>query len=176
MSITKLIFLSTFFTTLHSFVPSFDTFKCHKYLIHDDRLSSRSFSSALSSSSKENEKGIMDIISMRADIPEEFRDEIFKAEANTPAARDRTTRIILYAIMALLGVSLSSMNVFLSSVRENAGASFSDLSSIEDLGFGWVGSNPLTSFFLLNKIGGGMALIAAGFGGTMVELEVSWKV
>jgi len=112
---------------------------------------------------------------MKVDIPDEVRDEIFRAEANTPAAKDRNARIALYATIALVGIALSSLNVFLSNVRADAGGVASDLSSIEELGFGWTGSNPFTSFFLLNRIGGGIALIAAGFGGTMVELEQRTK-
>jgi len=126
-------------------------------------------------SSKEDEKGIMDIIAMKVDIPDEVRDDIFKAEANTPAAKDRGTRIVLYATLAFIGIVLSSSNAFLTTVRADAGGGASDLSSIEAIGFGWVGSNPLASFFLLNKIGGGIALISAGFGGTMVELEQRTK-
>ena len=125
-------------------------------------------------SSKEDEKSAMDIISMKVDIPDEVRDEIFRAEANTPAAKDRNTRIALYAAIALLGIVLSSLNLFLSNVRADAGGAATDLSSIEAIGFGWTGSNPITSFFLLNAFGGGIALISAGFGGTMVELEVSY--
>jgi hypothetical protein len=169
MSLLKITILSLCFTASQTFAPSINQYRCHRTLLDDTHLSY----TALGSTSKENEKGILDIISMKVDIPEEVRDEIFKAEANTPAAKDRNTRVALYAIIAILGVALSSLNVFLSNVRESAGATVSDLSSIEDLGFGWVGSNPLSSFFLLNKIGGGIALIAAGFGGTMVELEVS---
>lgn len=124
----------------------------------------------------QEEKGFMDVMQpWKVDIPEEVREEIFKAEANTPAAKDRNTRVALYAVLTLLGIALSSCNVFLSNVRADAGAAYNDLSSIEELGFGWVGSNPLTSFFLLNKIGGGIALLTAGFGGTMVELEQRTK-
>lgn len=122
----------------------------------------------------EKEKGVMDILSMKVDIPEEVREEIFRAEANTPAAQDRQTRIILYAAIALLGIGFSSLNVFLSNIRAEAGLAPDDLSAIRDIGFGWV-EGSIFSFFLLNKIGGGIALIAAGFGGTMVELEQRTK-
>jgi len=117
----------------------------------------------------------MDIISMKVDIPDEARDEIFRAEANTPAAKDRGQRIALYATLAFIGIAFSSLNAFFTTVRADAGGAASDLSSIEAIGFGWVGANPLTSFFLLNKFGGGIALISAGFGGTMVELEQRTK-
>ncbi len=124
----------------------------------------------------QEEKGFMDVMQpWKVDIPEEVREEIFKAEANTPAAKDRNARVALYVTLTLLGIALSSCNVFLSNVRADAGAAYNDLSSIEELGFGWVGGNPLTSFFLLNKIGGGIALLTAGFGGTMVELEQRTK-
>jgi hypothetical protein len=69
--------------------------------------------------------------------------------------------------MALLGIGISSFNAFLTNIRDGV-----DLTPINDLGFGWVGSNPITSFLFLNKIGGAIALLSAGLGGTMVELEV----
>mmetsp|Transcript_16687 Transcript_16687/g.31614 ORF Transcript_16687/g.31614 Transcript_16687/m.31614 type:complete len:316 (+) Transcript_16687:147-1094(+) len=163
-------------TVSHAFTPSIVTrysTSCHRTLLLGD--SRRSFMAIGSTSKEQKDKGILDVITMKVDIPDEVRDEIFKAEANTSAAKDRNARVALYAIIAILGVAISSLNFFLSNVRESAGASASDLSSIADVGFGWVGSNPLSSFFLLNKIGGGIALIAAGFGGTMVELEQRTK-
>jgi hypothetical protein len=172
MSLLKIILLSICLTTSQTFAPSTNLNRRHRTL-SDGSPISYTTTTVLGSTDKDNDKGVLDIISMKVDIPEEVRDEIFKAEANTPAAKDRNTRITLYAIIAILGVALSSLNVFLSNIREGAGGSVTDLSSIEELGFGWVGSNPLSSFFLLNKIGGGIALVAAGFGGTMVELEVS---
>ncbi len=135
------------------------------------KQSSTSKMKSLTLFSSNDEKSAMDIMTMKVDIPEEVRDEIFRAEANTPAAKDRNQRMALYAAMALIGIGFSSFNVFLSSVRAEAGGAATDLSSIEELGFGWVGSNPITSFLLLNGIGGGISLIAAGFGGTMLELE-----
>eukprot|EP00558_Chaetoceros_sp_UNC1202_P009353 CAMPEP_0197242392 /NCGR_PEP_ID=MMETSP1429-20130617/8160_1 /TAXON_ID=49237 /ORGANISM="Chaetoceros sp., Strain UNC1202" /LENGTH=346 /DNA_ID=CAMNT_0042702421 /DNA_START=46 /DNA_END=1086 /DNA_ORIENTATION=+ len=150
-------------------------------LWHPSSSSSSSSSSTTSSttstlhSSQDDEKDFMDVIQpWKVDIPEEYRDEIFRAEANTPAAKDRNQRVALYVAITFVGIVLSSMNVFLSGIRADA-ASSSDLSSIEDLGFGWAGSNSFTSFFLLNKIGGGLALISAGLGGTMVELEQRTK-
>jgi hypothetical protein len=167
-SIASILLLSTSTQKVIGFAPSI--LPHHHAISTHDAITGRM---DLALHSNDDEKSAMDIISMKIDIPDEVRDEIFKAEANTPAAKDRNQRIVLYAACAIIGIALSSLNVFLSSVRADAGSAFNDLSSIEELGFGWVGSNPLTSFFLLNKIGGGMALISAGFGGTMVELEVS---
>jgi len=113
----------------------------------------------------------MEVMTGKVDIPDEVKDQIYAAEANTPAARDRGSRVALYVAFTILGIGLSSVNVFLSNIRADAGGSYDDLSSIADLGFGWVGGNPLMSFFLLNKIGGAIALLMAGAGGTMWDLE-----
>ncbi len=117
-------------------------------------------------------KSSLDVMMGKVDIPDEYKEEIFKAEANTPAAKDRSTRTAIYACIALLGIGISSFNAFLTNIRDGAGTA-ADLSAINELGFGWVGENPFTSFLFLNKIGGGLALLSAGLGGTMVELEVS---
>lgn len=121
-----------------------------------------------SSQDSNNEKKSIDVMMGKVDIPDEYKEEIFRAEANTPAARDRDTRIAIFGAIALLGIGISSFNAFLSNMRDGA-----DLTPINELGFTWVSGNPLTSFLFLNKFGGGLALLSAGLGGTMVELEVS---
>lgn len=138
----------------------------------------------MSDNGSEENKGVMDIMMSKVDIPDEYRDEIFQAEANTPAAKSRDFRTALYGIMAISGVAISSFNAFLTNVRENAAgidatatanAAVSTVSTLDDLGFGWVDSNPLFSFLFLNALGGGAALLLAGLGGTMVELEQRTK-
>ena len=119
------------------------------------------------SSEEKNEKNSIDVMMGKVDIPEEYREEIFRVEGNTPAAKDRQTRVAIFSAVALLGIAISSFNAFLANMRDGA-----DLSGINELGFGWVSGNPLTSFLFLNKFGGGLALLSAGLGGTFVELEV----
>jgi hypothetical protein len=129
-----------------------------------------------SSQDENNNKNSIDVMMGKVDIPDEYKEEIFRIEGNTPAAKDRKTRTTIYGSVALLGIFLSSFNAFLTNIRDSGGAgSPTDLTAINELGFGWVGSNPLTSFFLLNKIGGGLALLLAGLGGTLVELEQRTK-
>lgn len=123
------------------------------------------------SDGNENEKKPLDIMMNKIDIPEEAREEIFRAEANTPAAKDRNQRVAVYAILAIIGVAITACNTFLTGVREDAGVGFSDFTPLTDGGYGWAISNPIFAFFLTNKIGGGLGLLSAGFGGTMVELE-----
>lgn len=120
-----------------------------------------------SSQNDTDEKSSIDVMMGKVNIPDEYKEEIFRAEANTPAAKDRATRVAIFAAVALLGIATSSFNAFLSNMRDG-----SDLTPINELGFGWVSSNPLTSFLFLNKFGGGLALLSAGLSGTMVELEV----
>ena len=49
--------------------------------------------------------GIFDFMSpFESKIPEELRDEIYQAEANTPAAKDRGQRVAIYALIAFVGI------------------------------------------------------------------------
>lgn len=105
-----------------------------------------------------------------SEIPPELRDEIYQAEANTPAASGRQQRIITYFILTFVGVTIAFFNAFLSDLR------FGDGSPSEDLayyGFGWVESNFLVKFAFTNKIGGALGLLSAGLSGTLAEVEVS---
>lgn len=102
-------------------------------------------------------------------IPPEIRDEIYQAEANTPAAQGRQQRIITYIILTLLGVTTAFFNAFLSDLRFGDGSPSTDLAYY---GFGWVQDNFLTNFAFTNKIGGAIGLLGAGLSGTLAEVEV----
>ena len=102
-------------------------------------------------------------------IPPEIRDEIYQAEANTPAAQGRQQRIITYIILTLFGVTTAFFNAFLSDLRFGDGSPSSDLAYY---GFGWVQDNFLTNFAFTNKIGGAIGLLGAGLSGTLAEVEV----
>ena len=158
--------------TATAFVPS-SPFQLKSFVFEQEKilLKKKEFSrpslEVQSSQDSNNDKSSIDVMMGKIDIPEEYREEIFRAEANTPAAKDRNNRIAIFGSIALLGIAISSFNAFLSNMRDGA-----DLTPINEIGFGWVSGNPLTSFLVLNKIGGGLALLSAGLGGTMVELEV----
>jgi hypothetical protein len=107
--------------------------------------------------------------SSAVEIPPELRDEIVRAEANTPAAKDRQSRIVIYFLLTITGVTLAFFNAFLSDLRYGDGSPSEDLSYY---GFGWVQGNFVTSFLLTNKIGGAMGLLGAGLSGTLAEVEV----
>ena len=102
-------------------------------------------------------------------IPPELRSEIYEAESRTSAARTRPQRILSYGTLTFIGVSIAFFNAFLTSLRYGEGSPSSDLSYY---GFGWVESNFLTSFFFMNKLGGGLGLLSAGLFGTLVEVEI----
>ena len=108
-----------------------------------------------------------------SEIPPELRDEIFAAEANTPAAQGRQQRIITYIILTLLGVTTAFFNAFLSDLRFGDGAPSEDLAYY---GFDWVANNVLLNFAFTNKIGGALGLLGAGLSGTLAEVEVSLYV
>lgn len=103
-------------------------------------------------------------------IPKEIEKEIYEAEGNTAAAKDRGKRIAGYAAIAVTGVLMAFFNGFLTELRATPmpdGATF----SLDDAGFGWVQSNFLTQFFFLNKIGGGLALLTGAGAGLLAEAE-----
>jgi|EP00970_Alexandrium_tamarense_P008328 hypothetical protein len=106
------------------------------------------------------------------EIPAELRDEIYAAEANTPAAQGRQQRIIVYILLTLAGVTTAFFNAFLSDLRFGDGSPSTDLAYY---GFGWVQDNFLTSFLFMNKIGGGLGLLGAGLSGTLAEVEIRSK-
>jgi hypothetical protein len=103
------------------------------------------------------------------EIPPKLRDEIIKAEANTPAAKDRQQRIVVYFLLTITGITLAFFNAFLSDLRFGDGSPSEDLSYY---GFGWVQENFVTSFLFMNKIGGALGLLGAGLSGTLAEVEV----
>jgi len=104
-----------------------------------------------------------------SEIPPELRDEIFTAEANTPAAQGRQQRIITYIVLTFLGVTTAFFNAFLSDLRFGDGAPSEDLAYY---GFDWVANNFLLKFAFTNKIGGALGLLGAGLSGTLAEVEV----
>lgn len=125
------------------------------------------------SNQDQEEKSVFSTMFSTVDIPEEYREEIFRAEASTPAAKDREGRVLLYGVSALFGIAISFFNAFLTSLRGDAAPS--DLSMLTESGFGWVDGNPLFAFLFLTKIGGGIALVVAGLTGTLLELEQRTK-
>lgn len=105
-------------------------------------------------------------------IPLEIRNEITLAESKTIAATVRQQRIIIYFTFTLLGITIAFGNAFLSDLRYGEGSPSTDLAYY---GFGWVQSNFITSFLLMNKIGGALGLLGAGLSGTLAEVEVRSK-
>jgi hypothetical protein len=105
-------------------------------------------------------------------IPPELRAEIYAAESRTPTAQSRPQRIATYGLLTFIGVTIAFFNAFLTSLRFGEGAPSTDLGYY---GFGWVQSNFLSSFFFMNKIGGGLGLLSAGLFGTLAEVEVRSK-
>ncbi len=103
-------------------------------------------------------------------IPEEYKNEIYRAEGNTKAAQERGPRIALYAFVAFIGIGCAFFNAFLTELRHPADETMTAM-SLEDLGFDWVQSNFFFQFLFMNKIGGGLALIGGAACGLLAELE-----
>lgn len=120
-------------------------------------------------------------------IPEELREEIYQAEANTPAAKDRGTRVATYACIAIFFIALASFNGFLTDMRDKESAiamaeaaksipdTGNNLYILDQNGFGWVLSNPITKFLFTNKIGGIITLLLGGGAGILAEAELDSK-
>jgi len=96
-------------------------------------------------------------------IPKEIEKEIYAAEANTPAAKERGQRIALYAVLAFVGILCAFFNGFLTELRTDIG--------LDEAGFGWVTSNFLWDFLFTNKIGGLLCLLGGGAAGLLAEAE-----
>lgn len=106
----------------------------------------------------------------KSKIPKELEEEIYLAEANTEAAKDRGQRVALYIVLSIVGVSIASFNGFLTEMRSDS--NFSDL---EQARFNWVGANPIFSFFLTTRLGGGIGLLCGGASGLLAEAEFDTK-
>ena len=102
----------------------------------------------------------------KSKIPKELEEEIYLAEANTEAAKDRGQRVALYIVLSIVGVSIASFNGFLTEMRSDS--NFSDL---EQARFNWVGANPIFSFFLTTRLGGGIGLLCGGASGLLGMIQ-----
>lgn len=119
--------------------------------------------------------GFLDSLSpYESKIPEELKEEIYAAEANTAAASDRGQRVALYALVALIGIGFAFFNGFLTELRSSSpdGGPGVDLT---EAGFGWVLDNFLFHFLFTNAIGGGICLLGGAGAGLMAEAEFDTK-
>jgi hypothetical protein len=124
---------------------------------------------------EQNKKGLLDMLSpYDSKIPPELRDEIYAAEANTPAAKERGQRVALYVLIAFVGVMSAFFNGFLTELRGN-GPDAEGSIDLVTAGFGWVVGNPVFSFLYLNKIGGAICLLGGGGAGLLAEAELDTK-
>lgn len=124
---------------------------------------------------EKKEKGMLDFIfnPYESKIPKEIERDIFAAESNTPAAKEREQRIGLYALAAFLGILCAFFNGFLTELR--TGSDVESAIDLNDAGFGWVYSNFLFSFIFTNKIGGFLCLLGGGACGLLAEAEYDTK-
>mmetsp|Transcript_41174 Transcript_41174/g.99195 ORF Transcript_41174/g.99195 Transcript_41174/m.99195 type:complete len:345 (-) Transcript_41174:1502-2536(-) len=107
-------------------------------------------------------------------IPEELKDEIYRAEANTPAAKERGQRVAFLALVSFTGILCAFFNGFLTELRA-AGPDGSPGVNLADSSFDWVVSNPVTSFLFTNAIGGGLCLLLGAGAGLLAEAELDSK-
>jgi hypothetical protein len=103
-------------------------------------------------------------------IPKEIEKEIYEIEGNTPAAKERTKRVIQYGLIAFFGVLLAFFNAFITELRSGPTPDGNPV-DLATTSFGWVMSNPVTSFLFLNKIGGGVCLLGGAGAGLLAEAE-----
>jgi hypothetical protein len=131
--------------------------------------------------------GLLDFFSpYETKIPPDLVEEIYRAEANTEAAKDRGTRIFVYTLVAILGIALAFFNGFLTELRmnglndgaETAVATTSaggNLDVLVQAGFGWVLENPLYKFLFTNKIGGILCLLLGSGSAILAEADYDSK-
>jgi hypothetical protein len=108
-------------------------------------------------------------------IPKEIEAEIYEAEANTPAAQNRGRRVALYSALAVAGVMAAFFNAFLSELRAGPPEAGMEVFDLSTSAFAWAQSNPVFGFLFLNKIGGGIALLAGCGSGLMAEAELDGR-
>ena len=107
-------------------------------------------------------------------IPKEIEKDIYAAEANTEAARDRNTRVAIYTLVAIVGVLMAFFNFFISQLRVSEtpdGLPF----DLNDSTFAWVDDNFLTQLLFMNKIGGGLSLLLGAGSGLLAEAELDTR-
>lgn len=108
-------------------------------------------------------------------IPPELQKEIYAAEAKTPAALERGTRVAAYALVAFIGIVLAFFSAFITELRNSPLPDGQTGDPLTVAGFDWVRSNFVTSFLFTNKIGGGICLLGGAGAGLMAEAELDTK-
>lgn len=107
-------------------------------------------------------------------IPKEIAKDIYQAEANTAAAKDRKARVAWYSLLAVVGLFFGFFNYFISELRFSEtpdGVPF----DLEGSSFAWVDGNSLTKFLFMNKIGGALSLLFGAGSGLLAEAELDTR-
>jgi hypothetical protein len=105
-------------------------------------------------------------------IPPELKEEIYKAESNTEAAKQRQFRVIGYSAVAVVLVAFGFLNVFLTELRSATEQEAGSRISLDSLGWGWVESNGFFNFMLSTKIGGALGIMGGASSAMLVEAEM----
>jgi hypothetical protein len=145
-----------------------------------------------SSSSRTTLYNLFDKFIYDSKIPPELEKEIYAAEANTAAAKDRGTRIFAYTTVAVVLILCAFFNGFLTELRSSGIPETTtstgivipgiepntnpddpyNYSILNQAGFGWVLSNPVSQFVFTNQVGGGICLLLGGGSGLLAEAEL----
>ena len=108
-------------------------------------------------------------------IPDTLKDEIYAAEARTPAAQSRGARVATYAAVAFVGIVLAFFSAFITELRNTPLPEGETGDPLAVAGFTWVYSNFLFQFLFTNKLGGGICLLLGAGSGLMAEAELDTK-
>ena len=108
-------------------------------------------------------------------IPDTLKDEIYAAEARTPAAQSRSARVATYATFAFIGIVLAFFSAFITELRNTPLPEGETGDPLAVAGFTWVYSNFLFQFLFTNKLGGGLCLLLGAGSGLMAEAELDTK-
>lgn len=106
-------------------------------------------------------------------IPKELRDEIYRAEENTPAAKNRQVRVIVFGIVGFLSVAVAFGNISINEIIQRA----RDIDpnqevSYSDIGLAWLEQNFVLQLLLTSKAGGYLGLLGGAALGFLAEAEV----
>ena len=81
-------------------------------------------------------------------------------------------------MVCVCSVGIAVANVFLTELRSDVMASTGDgsiMPSIDDVGWGWVESNPVTEYLITTRIGGTLAFLFGAGAGLLGEAEADMR-
>jgi len=105
-------------------------------------------------------------------IPKGIKDEIYKAEGSTPAAKNRNQRLVFYFVSCGLLITFAFVNAIINELTSQANSVRDIPITYTELGFGFVEFNAITKFLFTDGIGGYFDIIVGAILGFVGEAEL----